>query len=309
MQDLRALLGDGRFAIPVNNLFQRIPWGEGGMTKSEVETWIHWAKHRYSRWYSSDYSKFDVSQPAWLLEDVFYKVIRPLFGSLSPEDNKLFDVMVNSYIHKEIHGMDGIYVAHGCQLSGSLFTYTINTIVNEIIDRTVLLMQGCDPSRFVSLKCGDDNLTFYDGSQPWDASKHCELIKRYFGIGTTLGPDDQGKSLVDDPVFLSRTWTDSGEKRDIYEVIFNLIYPERYRDYDPRKTGVEVVRAEALVILSSCLEQDATMREYFDLERIYRDAEIQRGDLRSTYKALAAAGTGFSTQWISWKFGLLGDTA
>lgn len=309
MQDIRDLIMDGRFLIPFIDKFQDIPWGEGGMTQAEVRSWIQINRGHYDYWYSSDYSKFDVSQPAWLLEDVFHDIIKPCFGKMSLDDEQLFGAMVNSYIHKEIHSFDGIYVAHGCQLSGSLGTYAINTIVNQIIDLTVLLMQDCDPKQFISLKCGDDNLTLYRKHQPWNAKKHCALIKQYFGISTTLGEDDCGRCDRDDPKFLSRTWTYGGERRNIDEVIFNLIFPERYRDYRPEKTGISELRAEALVLLSSCLEQDATMREYFDLERIYRDAEIQRGDLRSTYKALATAGTGFSTQWISWKFGLLGDTA
>jgi hypothetical protein len=80
MQDIRALLLDGRFAIPFVETFMNVPWGEGGMTQEEVRTWIQITKHHYDKWYSSDYSKFDVSQPSWLLEDVFYHVVRPCLG-------------------------------------------------------------------------------------------------------------------------------------------------------------------------------------------------------------------------------------
>lgn len=308
MQDLRALLMDGRFAIPATTLFMKIPWGEGGMNQWQVRSWIAITRRHYDSYYSSDYSKFDTSQAAWLLEDVFNEVYRPLFGRLSEMDERLFRVMRDSYINKEIHAFDGVRKVRGCQVSGSLTTYMINTIVNEIIDRTVLLMQGCDLRFFKSLKCGDDNLTYYSSSQPWDASKHCELIKRYFGIETRLGDADCGKSS-EDPCFLSRVWTDNGEERNIDEVIFNLDYPERFRDYDPSKTHLSVVRAEALVLLSSCLEQEATMRKWFDIDAIYRDAQVKRGDIMSTYNALAAAGSGFQTPWIRWKFGLLADTA
>lgn len=306
MQDLRALLLDGRFAVPFITLFKDIPWGEGGMTQDEVERWIQITREHYDSFYSSDYSKFDVSQAPWLLEDVIMKVMRPCFGTLSDYDEQLFAVMCNSYIHKDIHSFDGTIHADGCQVSGSLTTYAFNTIVNEIVDRTVLLMQGCDYKRFKSLKCGDDNLTFYNASQPWNRVKHCELIERYFGIKTTLTEDDCGRTKEKDPQFLSREWTFSGKRRPIREVIWNLIYPERFRNYDPEKTHISVVRAEALVLLSSCLEQDATMREYFDLDKIYADAEIKRGDLVSTYMALASMGSGFRTPWLNFKFGNLG---
>lgn len=308
MQDIRALLLDGRFLVPFTDLFRSIPWGEGGMTQDEVRSWIAITRNHYDRWYSSDYSKFDVSQPAWLIEDVFDHVIRPCFGHLSFEDERLFMAMKYSYIHKEIHCFDGIYHVNACQVSGSLATYAINTIINQIVDVTALLMQGCNPSCFKSLKCGDDNLTYYLSREPWDAKKHCELIKRYFGISTTLTDEDQG-SFRDNPHFLSRTWTYSGEERNIDEVIFNLIFPERYRDYNEKKTGIPQARAEALVLAAACSEQDVTMREYFDVQRIYEDAGIKQGDGMSTYRVLASMGSGFQTQWIRWKFGLLPETA
>jgi hypothetical protein len=308
MQDLRALLLDGRFLVPFTNLFINMPWGEGGMTQQEVRSWIQIQRKHYDMFYSSDYSKFDTSQASWLLEDVFDRVIRPVFGQLSDQDEKLFEAMVHSYIHKDIHGFDGVYHADGCQVSGSLGTYAINTIVNEVVDRTALLMQGCDIRKFKSLKCGDDNLTFFPSTEPWNAKKHQELIQKYFGIGTTLTDDDWGPS-TQDPKFLSKTWTYGGECRAIEEVVWNLMFPERYRDYDPSKTGISTRRAEALVLLSACLEQEKTMQEWFDVSQIYQDAGVRKHDLMGTYKALAAAGTGFRTPWLDFKFGNLGIVA
>lgn len=308
MQDIRALLLDGHFAVPFTELFKDISWGEGGMTQADVRQWVELAKGHYECFYSSDYSKFDVSQPAWLLEDVLMKVVRPCFGELSEEDELWFKAMTESYIHKDIHGFDGIYHADGCQISGALTTYAYNTIINEIIDRTVLLMQGCDLRKFKSLKCGDDNLTVYKYGEPWDSRKHCELIEKYFGIKTTLTEDDCGWFKDKDPVFLSRTWTSNGEYRDLNQVLWNLVYPERYRDYKPEKTGVSTKRAEALVLLSAYKEQSATMRQYFRLDKLLEDAQV-RWDENEIYTALAGLGTGFKTPWLNFKFGNLKLTA
>lgn len=305
MQDVRALLMDGRFAIPFTELFKECPWGEGSMNQMEVRSWIQVQRVHFDSFYSSDYSKFDVSQPAWLLEDVFYKVMRPCFGELSDEDEKWFRIMVDSYIHKDIHSFIGTIHCDACQISGSLMTYALNTIVNQIVDRTALLMQGCDYHQFVSLKCGDDNLTFYNASQPWDRNEHCKLIQRYFGIATTLTEEDCGKTAFKDPCFLSRVWTRNGERRPINEVIWNLVYPERWRDYRPEVTNVSEERAEALVLYSSCLEQDATMREWFDVERIRLAADVRPGDFDYTYRALESLGSGFATPWLNFKFGTL----
>lgn len=308
MQDVRALLLDGRFALPFTNMFKRVPWGEGSMTHTQVESWIQIQRMHYSRFYSSDYSSFDVSQPAWLLEDVFNVIMRPLFGNLSEDDELLFRAMCYSYIHKEIHSFDGIYNVSGCQLSGSLLTYCFNTIVNEVIDRTVLMMQGCNINNFVSLKCGDDNLTYYNSNEPWNMETHCKLIERYFGIKTVIDPNDHGCGTSDvDPSFLSRVWTFGGAERPLEEVVWNLLYPERYRDYSYEATHVTVERAVALVLLCACLEQPRTMRKYFKVDLIFYDAQVKRNDfaLESTYEVLASLGSGFRTSWLNFKIPLL----
>jgi hypothetical protein len=309
MQDERALLMDGRFFVPFTELFKSCPWGEGSMTHDEVDSWIAMTRQHYDRFYSSDYSKFDLSQPAWLLEDVFYQVIRPCFGQLDPQDELAFKALVNSYIHKEIHTWFGPLHVDGCQVSGSLATYAINTIVNQIVDLTSLLMQGCNPSKFKSLKCGDDNLTFYPSSEPWNAQTHCFLIRRFFGIKTTLNEEDCGNPRFEDPKFLSRVWTMNGAQRNIQEVLWNLVYPERWREYDPKVTHVSIRKAQALMLYCAYLEQPATMREYFDIGLVRREAGLNRRDDVSAYKALAAMGSGFNDPWIQFKFGNLKSQA
>jgi hypothetical protein len=301
MQDLIQMLYEGHFAIPFIELFKSCPWGEGSMSQEQVRSWIMIKRRQYQNWYSSDYSQFDVHQAPWLLEDVMNRIVRPLFGEMSEQDNRWFDVYVHDYIHKDIHGFDGVHHADGCQVSGALTTYAYNTIVNQVIDLTVLLMQGCNPDDFRSLKCGDDNLTFYRDGTGWDRETHCQLIQKYFGIKTTLDEKDCGRSDRSDPVFLSRKWTDNGEERNLNEVIWNLIFPERYREYDPDVTGVNKRRAVALVLAAACREQQATMRKYFDIPQILYDAGVKRLESDEIYTALAAMGTGFNTPWIQFR--------
>lgn len=300
MQDLRALLYDGHFAIPFKKLFENISWGEGGMHPDQVSAWVMLRRREYPYFYSSDYSRFDVSQPVWLLEDMFNYVVRPCFGELSSLDELWFNTMRDSYIHKEIHGFDGPIFVHGCQVSGALTTYCYNTIINEIIDRTALLMQGCNLNDFVSLKCGDDNLT-YHRSNRWSKEQHCKLIHKYFGIKTTIGEDDYGTSTKD-PSFLSRKWTFDGRERPLQEVLFNLVYPERYRNYDPNITHVTEERAIALVIACACVEQDKTMRHYFKTDEIFKTAGVSPySNLKPLYQAVATLGTGFRSDKVNYQ--------
>lgn len=304
MQDMRAQLFDGRFIVPFNRVFSGVAWGEGSMNHEEVQRWMDLQRKRFEMWYSSDYSKFDMNQSSWLLEDVFYKIIKPCF-ELGQEDELLFTTMVNSYINKEVHSFDGIYHIKKGQLSGALSTYSVNTIVNEVMDTTVKLMQGFDLSNFVSLKCGDDNINYYRGRVEWDPDTHCKLIQRYFGIETTMGDGDFGSS-DQDPVFLSRTWTLNGAERDISEVLWNLRFPERYRDY--KKIAKSEEQAEALLLYCAYLEQPSTMRHYFNTNRIKKDAAVGKAKFNA-YRILASLGHGFNDPWVHWKLGLMNNSS
>lgn len=299
MADVRQQLMDGRFQVPFNCKCLNVAWSEGGMSHEDVQSWINVARSKFNYYYSSDYSKFDTSQSDWLLEDAFKKVIRPCFD-LNEHDDKLFDVMVKSYIVKDIHGFDRIYHAKKGNTSGSLWTYWINTIINEIVDRTAILMQGFDPRKVISLKCGDDNVVFHNFSD-FDPRTHARLIQRFFGIKTTIGDNDFG-TTAEAPLFLSRVWGYGGAERPIYEVVWNLIHPERFRDY--YASGIPISQAVALVLYCAVIEQPATMRKYFDVKAIQRDAKVDSKKPESAYRMLAKAGSGFYTGWINMHLGL-----
>jgi hypothetical protein len=306
MQDLIAQLWDGRFAIPLTRVAVKLSFGEGSMTTQDVEMWVAKQRARYNRFFSSDYSKFDTSEMAWCLEDIFNRILRPLFGTLSDEDERAYSCMVYSYIHKEIHGPEGPIFSDRANISGSLMTYLINTLYNQVVKTTVLLMMGIDPHKVDSLLCGDDNLTYYNDASGFDPIQYCKLTQKYFGIKTKIEEYDCASS-EQDPLFLSRFWTRDGEERFLNEVLWNLVYPERFRDYSPAKTGVPEIRAEALMILAAYTEQEATMKRYFDIHKIKADAGFKGkvNDNLKLYEQLAKLGSGFNNNWIRWKTGLL----
>jgi hypothetical protein len=301
MQDLRAELLDGRFAVPLNDLFKAIPWGEGSMNHAEVDRWIQEARFHYHHWYSTDYSKFDTSQPAWLLEDIFEKVLRPLFGELSDEDNKLFEAMEHSYIHKKIVWKDRIVSADKGNFSGSLLTYLINTVLNQVVDRTSLYVQGVNPKNTTTLKCGDDNITYLKRSELFDYTKHAQIIKHYFGISVSDEKSRTGKQ-EEDPPFLSRIWTPDGATRPIEEVLWNLEFSERFRDYTQSVTHVPERVAEALLLMCVWREEPVTAERYFNMRMVQADADLNgpRSD-KVIYGNLASMGSGWRTPWIRMK--------
>lgn len=301
MQDIRALILDGRFAVPFAEAFKSCAFGEGSMTQDQVASWIQIARSNYTHFFSSDYSQFDVNEAGWCIEDIFNYIIKPCFALNGPDDEHMFNLMVQSYIHKDIHSFNGTYHADKANVSGSLLTYVVNTLYNRLITVTILKMMGCDVANFHSLLCGDDNLTYYRNEPDFNVKTYCDLVLKYFGIKTTIEDSDYGLASVN-PKFLSRVWTWGGQERDIKEVIFNLLFPERFREYSPKVTGVSEERAVALVLYCAYIEQSKTMGQWFDFYKIQRIAGVSPGrNAMEPYEILATLGSGFKTQWINWQ--------
>lgn len=295
MVDLRQLLQSSRFGVPFNEWFQsNVPWGEGGMTHQQVEQWTWKTRTRFRHWLSTDFSKYDSSQSSWLIEDAF-SIVKAAFPGLNAHEEGLFETIVNSYIHKEIHSYNRIYSVHKGTTSGEIWTYTINTIIHRIIEVTIFRMMGV--KRYESLLCGDDGLTYYDGEL--DLAKYSSLITRYFGIAVSMGKSTFGSARKDDPVFLSRRWTLAGASRPIEEVFFNLIYPERFRDYFA--SGLSEERAVTLLLMCAYYEQPESFRRYMNVDALERASGVR--SVADAYRKLAKAGTGFETQWLRWQFG------
>jgi len=104
-------------------------WGtkgfERGAIVSELET-------RFQYVYSLDFSKFDSTVPARMIDDAF-RVARTHLDL----DSKEMDVWrryVNDFIHSRIIAPDGnVYQKHKGVPSGSAFTSVIDSIVNLIL--------------------------------------------------------------------------------------------------------------------------------------------------------------------------------
>lgn len=295
MVDLRQLLQSTRFCHPMMEWFKsNIPWGEGGMTHSEVELWTWHTRVKYSNWFSTDFSGFDRNQSDWLLEDVF-SIFRAAFHDLSPYQERLWQTMVNSYIHKEIHSFDRVYYVHKGNTSGEAWTYLVNTMLHRLMQTTIMNMLNF--TRYESLLCGDDGLTYYTGD--FDLKRYCKLMSKFFGIKVSMEKSSYGTAKFDDPDFLSRTWTLSGATRPIQEVLFNLVFPERFRDYFGCGVSEEV--AVTLLLYCAYVEQPQTIRQWFDVDRIKFVSGCK--SMEDAYRKLARMGTGFNTSWLKWQFG------
>nr|QKI28960.1 hypothetical protein [Kummerowia striata partitivirus] len=132
MAPLATTIVGTRFSKPVlQNLERRRPfvWGlhnvEKGAILGEMEA-------RFEYIYSLDFSKFDATVPAKMIDDAF-RVVRTHL-ELDEADQALFTRYVNDFIHSRIIAPDGeVYQKHRGVPSGSAFTSIIGSIVNLIL--------------------------------------------------------------------------------------------------------------------------------------------------------------------------------
>jgi hypothetical protein len=251
MKDIYENLAAARFSVPVTAFLDDYRYSAIGKADDDVWRRVRSMRSGKSGWISLDYSKFDSTQPAWLIERAF-DIVRDCF-TMTPREEKLFLVVKHDYIHKTFLLADGYLSVHHGTPSGSSLTSVINGIINELITETWL-------SKFDVLAeymiMGDDNLIYYrDNVNLNDISSY---IVHNFGIKVNTDKSLTG-SRWDDPKFLSRTWSVRGPWRPIPEVLARMMFPERYRDYT--KPGV---RPE-FVLFSYILGYSATMRELMDV--------------------------------------------
>ncbi|APA29023.1 polyprotein [enterovirus K2] len=132
-----------------------------------------------------DYTAFDASlSPCW------FEALKDLLSQIGFERGKGFiDYMCHS-VH--LMGADR-YVVNGGMPSGCSGTSIFNSMINNIIMRTLILRtyKGIDLDEFKMIAYGDDVIASY--TFPLDAAKIAETGKTY---GLTITPADKGKEFA-----------------------------------------------------------------------------------------------------------------
>lgn len=252
MKDIYENLSAARFAEPVTAFLQGYAYSAIGKSDNDIWKRVRNMSNSMIGWVSLDYSKFDSTQPAWLIDRAF-DVLEGCYV-MSEAERKLFYVVKHDYIHKTFLLADGYLSVHDGTPSGSSLTSIINGIINELITETWISRFNVQAKYMIM---GDDNLICL--KDDIDMNVIATYIVHNFGIVVNAE-----KSLVgtrwDDPEFLSRTWTARGPWRPFQEVLARMMFPERYRDYT--KPGV---RPE-FILFSYILGYSATMREIMDVD-------------------------------------------
>lgn len=196
------------------------------------------------RWISIDFSKFDQTIPAWLIELCFEDIKKFYDKSEWAE----IDWECYNFIHSNVIVPGGtVYHVDKGIPSGSNYTQVIGSMCNFLMVCSYLssLCDGSFQDKFdyvreslsnsisndgtCTLFCmGDDDLFFVQ--QQLDVKDLSEYVNHVFGVKIHPDKTDQGKSEY--PHFLKRDWRGDGEYREPLDMCIQLIHPEHDRNYE-----------------------------------------------------------------------------
>lgn len=264
MITLTVVLCESLFANPISGFLTTYPYSAIGKDdRFDIPRWVHQQQVRGYSWISLDYSNYDSTIPSWLI-DAAFKVLRLMFKKLTPEQEALWDVLVNSFVVKDFVTPDGLlHVTHG-NPSGSKFTSIINGVCNEIMTEYWADLLGREVRYMIM---GDDNLIYFSDGRPItveEIQRITDVLSKKIGIEANWQKVEYGK-WDQDPRFLSRFWKATGAWRSHDELLSLLAYPERYRDYKGTQLTPE------LLIFSYILGCEAGMRAWFNVDKFLMD--------------------------------------
>lgn len=228
MVDMRVIISELRFAKPIQDLMSTMKWYAGGKDfRKHIRPAIREFRRYRTDWCSVDYSAFDQSIPGWLIRLAF-SVIKPAFMHDSNFREDLWNVVIESFIHKAFVAPDGsLVLSHNGVPSGSMFTQIIDSVVNRIMVLSYLHAKGYRNTYMMIM--GDDNILFT--TRPIDLNDMGSYLEHNYGIVVNASKSSFG-STDQHPTFLSREWRLSGEWRSDLDLVSHMFYPERYRFYE-----------------------------------------------------------------------------
>jgi len=217
-------------------------WGlrghEQGAIISEIES-------RFKYVYSLDFSKFDSTVPARMIDDAF-RVARTHLN-LTDDELSVWRRYVNDFIHSRIIAPDGhVYQKHKGVPSGSAFTSIIDSIVNLILVSYMWeKITGHSLPHDRVLVMGDDVIV---GSNSRIALGDLASAASDLGFvlsvekSTITDKSAETKKFDDNRThFLGHWWVHSQPHRPQSELIQRMVYPERHRKREPAEYLVRLL--------------------------------------------------------------------
>jgi hypothetical protein len=263
MVDLIVIVAELMFAKPIQKHLSSETFYAGGKDEHKISELITNWRVRFNRFMSIDYTAFDQSISSWLIEDAF-AVLKSAFD-LDEKEERLFDIIINDFIHKDFILNEGVLHSDRGVPSGSMFTQIIDTIVNVIVVMTYFSMLGAEAEM---IAMGDDNAIFTSSSE--HIGELASYVRKNFGLEIkTEDKSNEGSTKEDDVKFLSRYWRFDGQWRSANQLLSRLLYPERFRNYT-KEIGPEHV------IFAFILTYYRGMLDLMDISHFMRDYPISQ---------------------------------
>ena len=252
-----------RFSKPIlSELEGRRPfcWGLRNFEKGPIITELE-SRFRYV--YSLDFSKFDSSVPARMIDDAFQVVKTHL--ELDEVDDAVWYRFVNDFIHTRIIAPDGgVYQVHKGVPSGNAFTSILGSVINLILISYMWhKITGHSLPHDRVLVMGDDVVVASN-----TRLELSDLASAASDLGFTLSVEksdvvDTKKERTDffenRTHFLGHYWFIGDPHRPDHELLQRMAFPEHHRK---RTDDESIIRL--LGYQTTCYEGDKIFREIYD---------------------------------------------
>lgn len=263
MVDLMSIINELQFSVPVQKMLSNHLFYAGGKSLNQIGSIISHYRSIYQSYASIDYKSFDQTISDWLIEDAF-DILHQCF-QLSERQEKMWQIMVNDFIHKDFIVGEGILHSDKGVPSGSMFTQIIDSLVNYLVVSTYFHHLQIKNSMICM---GDDNLIFIRmNDNQFSLEDMASYISKRFGLVVDTSDKTNCGNVRQHPTFLKIRWTWSGRWRAPNQLLSRIAYGERRRSYD------EIV-TPAHVLLGYILAYPKGMSELVDVSRFRADYPI-----------------------------------
>lgn len=265
MAPLPTTIVGSRFSKPVfAGLVRRRPFSFG-LRQVEKAALVEEFKSRFKFVYSIDFSGFDSSLSARMIDDAFG--IAKSHLDLDDADLALWDRYKSDFIHSRLITPSGdIFQVHKGIPSGSAFTTIIGSLcnliaINYILIRVMGRTVGADRVQIQ----GDDAIIGLNTFVPLsNMSAVAAELGLTLSVEKSLVTGDLGES--NPPVhYLGYSWKNGLPHKDMHDVLASLVFPERH---DKRSDAMSLLR------LFSSMQNSVENFEVF--RRVYSNPNIMQ---------------------------------
>jgi hypothetical protein len=195
-----------------------------GTRKLEVGGFISELQSRFKRVYSLDFSGFDSTLPAFVIDDVF-RIIKSWL-ILDDAEERILDRVIHDFIHSRIILPDGsMWQVHRGVPSGNPFTSLVDSIANLlIINYCLIRTTGVALKMDRVMILGDDSVFGTNHYVPLP-----DIAKAAAELGMVLSVEKSKIAALSQRVeFLGHEWSHGRPYRPLWDLVQRMVFPERH---------------------------------------------------------------------------------